>query len=109
MVDIQKYIEAKYDTTEKIALHTSNLELFSILHSDIASKNKKEQQFFAYIVTQIQSLLEKYPELIILRDIDATICYRVSPEESEPYDVIRSGLLPTLEYLTKKYPEQIEF
>lgn len=109
MANFQKYVEAAYDTREKIALHTNNVELFSVLYNDIATKNQKEKQFFAYIVTQIESLLEKYPELIVLRDIDETTCYRTKPEEWEPYDVIRSGFLPTLEHLTKKYPTQLEF
>jgi len=58
--------------------HDIHAKLFSILQKN---NNQKEQQFFAYIVTQVQALIEKYPQLTILRDIDETMCYRINPEE----------------------------
>lgn len=104
---MEKYIQPLYPTTQWRQQHCNNADLFSTLYNTI--KSRKEQQFFAYIVTQIESLLEKYPKLVILRDVDETMCHRIKPEEDWHYDVIRAGLLPTLHHLHTKYPTQLSF
>gem|GEM_PF-4606372 len=105
---MHKSMETQYrENPEQLKQHYINKELFSILHCKI--KNKKEQQFFAYLLTQIETLLKKYKNLAILRDMDNTICYRLKPEEYEHYDVIRKGFLPLIEHLHNTYPDRLDF
>lgn len=60
-------------------MYDTNKALFNELHDTVV--DHKEQAFFAYIVTHISKLIDKYGDIVLLFDVDETLCTRVAPED----------------------------
>jgi len=96
---MNNYLQPYYQDPKIRKQHTKNAEIYNTLTS---ITNKKEQQFFAYFLTHIQTLQELYKTLTILRDIDETLCHRLKPEDDRHYDVIRPGIKTLMSYLKQE-------